>query len=561
MRILTLVIAGAAATMLSLGAMAQSGDAGGRGPRGDGAASRPAGPPPGFHLIPPFAAEKMNLTDDQPDDAEFDGVGTDTTMAPVPLPQEFMDAIKAVSAEASEVSATLHSMYWACNRFLGNRVHCMFVADVAKHLTWLTTYLDRLGPQLLAESGAANSSGGLARSACDFIRTESRYIGAALAQRAHGDYYDLFSDAPNVLHEYPAGIQRLFLAWSHLASTTIRATVGQDAGAFAIVDQGQAPVALSMWKQSVLIFPTGLVYGATNMAWPFCHEVGEAVFAAYFAPGFEETLAPAGQGAPRPGADGSGYWRLREHLRTSGIELSDAKGDLWLFKTCALMREVFCDFFAVQGPLLCDHRPALRHLARRVLAMDPTDADIVSPAFRALVLGMSVIESLPDPIADVRGLDREQRRDKVRAQCVKCARELTATDPLPRILKPGSNEAFDEEVLNMVAAARVLLKSLVDEADQGKLEQNLDAAVGLVGELGLLDETIVAAAKMMAELSRCQAFRLLAAGGSASGNENLLDALGTLNVWAQGALANSDVSVEVCSELLHLSDQAGAGPA
>ena len=63
MRALTLALVGAAATALSLGALLAQ-------PAGDGGpasrpASRPSGPGGGFHLIPVFAAEKMNLTDDQ----------------------------------------------------------------------------------------------------------------------------------------------------------------------------------------------------------------------------------------------------------------------------------------------------------------------------------------------------------------------------------------------------------------------------------------------------------------------------------------------------------------
>ena len=74
MRALTLSLAGAAATMLSLGAvLAQPADTGGggaRGPRAGGPATRPAVRPgdadgPRFHLIPPFAAERMKLTEEQ----------------------------------------------------------------------------------------------------------------------------------------------------------------------------------------------------------------------------------------------------------------------------------------------------------------------------------------------------------------------------------------------------------------------------------------------------------------------------------------------------------------
>jgi hypothetical protein len=66
MRTLTLSLAGTAAILLGLGVLfAQPDGTGGGGPRAGGPASRPSGPPRFPHLIPPFAAEKMNLTDDQ----------------------------------------------------------------------------------------------------------------------------------------------------------------------------------------------------------------------------------------------------------------------------------------------------------------------------------------------------------------------------------------------------------------------------------------------------------------------------------------------------------------
>ena len=71
MRTWVLLLIGAAATVLSLGALlAQPADTGG------GPASRPTsqpgmhhghgnGPGGGFHLLPPFVVDKLNLTDDQ----------------------------------------------------------------------------------------------------------------------------------------------------------------------------------------------------------------------------------------------------------------------------------------------------------------------------------------------------------------------------------------------------------------------------------------------------------------------------------------------------------------
>ncbi|MCY2932105.1 MAG: hypothetical protein NTV86_21950, partial [Planctomycetota bacterium] len=70
MRTLTLTVVGIAAMALSLTALlARAGDPGGprgKGPRAGGPASRPGDRPDGgFCLIPPFAVEKMKLTDEQ----------------------------------------------------------------------------------------------------------------------------------------------------------------------------------------------------------------------------------------------------------------------------------------------------------------------------------------------------------------------------------------------------------------------------------------------------------------------------------------------------------------
>lgn len=62
MRKLTLALAGTAAVLVGLGALlAQPGGGGDKG----GPASRPGGHHGYPHVIPPFAVEKLNLTDDQ----------------------------------------------------------------------------------------------------------------------------------------------------------------------------------------------------------------------------------------------------------------------------------------------------------------------------------------------------------------------------------------------------------------------------------------------------------------------------------------------------------------
>lgn len=446
------------------------------------------------------------------------------------VPEQFMRVVSAAGPDSGDDTVlVLERMYWVCNRLLRNRVQFPFVADIALHLNGLTRYLDGLAPSLEARRE-------LIREACGTVRTDATIIASALAQRSHGDYYDLFSDAPNVIFEYPAGIQRLFIAWWFLASRIVDNSAPEPTSIYVVVGQGEAPLALTISAGAVLAFPPSLVYGSSGMLWSLCHEIGEVVFASDFFDDAEPGEA-GHETRPMPGdleliinhrdlrLQSHPYWRLPE----------------WRQALTSLMREVYCDSYAFLGPLSCDPEPAMLHLRGRILRLPPDDANLAYAAFRALIVACLAddYEPLSPPSAGH-------------------PHPYVASSPLAFIPDPTEGEVSEREVELRLETARHTIGTNLDNTEWLPWTKAWDRCLELLREVGLLNPRVLALARAMVEMAhtRALALQLCAASDDVRGDDVSV-ALDTLRQWARTASGDSDGrSTVTCQWLLDLSDRA-----
>lgn len=303
--------------------------------------------------------------DESPDDIKLACIGA-----------QFPRGLDDNSDDFRSFSIMLKRMYWLANRALHNRVLFPMLIDIGLHIKHFSKHIAK---ELQAGHGTLDDTIRL------LVQQEAEMVTAGLAQRFHGDYYDLFSDASNGVLEYAGGIQRILLAFWYIQWVVLRKVVGLDEGetgelcdtmpaSFWLVHKNSPAAGHTIGNEKAFVLPSELIFDLPRTFWYVGHEIGHQVWLKTFVDGvsvskhfalgtFEEFISDM---------------KTNEQIECALTDNEDWQNETisWKFDTQTLIEEVFCDGFAFWGLLLSNDNfeTVLRELAKDIVIESPNTA-------------------------------------------------------------------------------------------------------------------------------------------------------------------------------------------